>query len=187
MRSPADSSGGREDGYALLRAAGGGISIGRNGMANIVEELKEKTKEEVEETPAGDFFMGIVLMILSAAIMYVAWSWPREGGFASSAALFPVLIASTLFLDGLQHLRNFTEAQRLPALPPLLHGRLLARISDQHQGEAPPLDPVHDPRVHDHPPEGAPLRGGDDHLHRRFPADLLEGEDGPDHHRLREP
>ena len=42
--------------------------------------------------------MGIVLMILSAAVMYVAWSWPREGGLASSAALFPVLIASTLFL-----------------------------------------------------------------------------------------
>jgi hypothetical protein len=70
-------------------------------MANIVEELKEKTKEEVEETPAGDFFMGIALMILSAAIMYVAWSWPREGGLASSAALFPLLIASTLFLMAL--------------------------------------------------------------------------------------
>ena len=67
-------------------------------MANIVEELKEKTKEEVEETPAGDFFMGIALMILSAAVIYVAWSWPREGNLASSAALFPVLIASTLFL-----------------------------------------------------------------------------------------
>ncbi|MHB8770616.1 MAG: tripartite tricarboxylate transporter TctB family protein [Syntrophales bacterium] len=67
-------------------------------MANIVEELKEKTKEEVEETPAGDFFMGIVLMILSAAVLYVASSWPREGNVASSAALFPVLIASTLFL-----------------------------------------------------------------------------------------
>ncbi len=70
-------------------------------MANIVEELKEKTKEEVEDTPAGDFFMGIVLMILSAAVMYVAWSWPREGGLASSAALFPLLIASTLFLMAL--------------------------------------------------------------------------------------
>jgi hypothetical protein len=67
-------------------------------MADIVEEPKEKTKDEVVETPAGDFFMGIVLMILSTAIIYVAWSWPREGGFASSAALFPVLIASTLFL-----------------------------------------------------------------------------------------
>jgi hypothetical protein len=67
-------------------------------MAKIVEELKEKTKEAVEETPAGDFFMGIVLMILCATVMYVAWSWPREGGLASSAALFPVLIASTLFL-----------------------------------------------------------------------------------------
>ena len=70
-------------------------------MANIVEELKEKTKEEVEETPAGDFFMGIVLMVLSAAVMYVAWSWPREGGLASSAGLFPLLIASTLFLMAL--------------------------------------------------------------------------------------
>ena len=70
-------------------------------MANIVEELKEKTKEEVEETPAGDFFMGIALMILSAGVMYVAWSWPREGGLASSAALFPLLITSTLFLMAL--------------------------------------------------------------------------------------
>ena len=67
-------------------------------MGNIAEEYKEKTKEEVEETPAGDFCMGIFLMILSAAVVYVAWSWPREGGISSSAALFPVLIASTLFL-----------------------------------------------------------------------------------------
>lgn len=67
-------------------------------MTNIREEYKEKTKEEVVETPAGDFFMGVFLMALSAAVVYVAWSWPREGSISSSAALFPVLIASTLFL-----------------------------------------------------------------------------------------
>ncbi len=67
----------------------------------IIDELKEKTEQEVEETPAADFFMGIVLMVLSTVICYVAWSWPREGGIASSAALFPFGIASTLFLMGL--------------------------------------------------------------------------------------
>jgi hypothetical protein len=70
-------------------------------MANIVEEYKEKTREEIEQTPAGDFFMGVFLMALSATVVYVAWSWPREGGISSSAALFPVLISSTLFLMGL--------------------------------------------------------------------------------------
>lgn len=67
----------------------------------VIEELKEKTEEEVEETPAEDFFMGIVLMVLSTVVCYVAWFWPRQGGFASSAALFPFGIASTLFLMGL--------------------------------------------------------------------------------------
>jgi hypothetical protein len=68
---------------------------------SIIEELKEKTEQEAEETPAADFFMGIVLMVLSTVVCYVAWSWPREGGFASSAALFPFGIASTLFLMAL--------------------------------------------------------------------------------------
>jgi hypothetical protein len=67
----------------------------------IIEELKEKTEQEAEETPAADFFMGIVLMVLSTVVCSVAWSWPREGGIASSAALFPFGIASTLFLMGL--------------------------------------------------------------------------------------
>jgi NADH:ubiquinone oxidoreductase subunit K len=67
----------------------------------IIEELKEKTEQGVEETPAADFFMGIVLMILSTVICSVAWSWPRQAGIGSSAALFPFGIASTLFLMGL--------------------------------------------------------------------------------------
>jgi len=70
-------------------------------MPEIISELKEKTKGEVEETPAADFFMGIVLMILSAVIIYIAWSWPRPTGMVSAAALFPLLIASTLFLMAL--------------------------------------------------------------------------------------
>ena len=67
----------------------------------ITEELKEKTKPQTEETPGADFFMGIVLMVLSAVVCTVAWSWPRQGGIASSAALFPFGIASTLFLMAL--------------------------------------------------------------------------------------
>ena len=70
-------------------------------MPEIIDELKEKTKEEVQETPAADFFMGIVLMILSAVIIYIAWSWPRPTGMASAAALFPLMISSTLFLMAL--------------------------------------------------------------------------------------
>jgi len=68
---------------------------------SIIEELKEKTEQEVEETPAADFFMGIVLMILSGIVAYVALSWPRPSGIASSAGLFPFLIASSLFIMAL--------------------------------------------------------------------------------------
>jgi hypothetical protein len=67
----------------------------------ILEELKEKTEEETEETPGADFFMGIVLMVLSMIVCSVAWSWPRQTGIASSAALFPFCIAFTLFFMGL--------------------------------------------------------------------------------------
>jgi hypothetical protein len=67
----------------------------------IIEELKEKTEQEAEETPGADFFMGIVLMALSAVVAYAAWSWPRQGGIASSAGLFPFCIAATLFLMAL--------------------------------------------------------------------------------------
>ena len=67
----------------------------------IIEELKEKTEQEVEETLAADFFMGILLMVLSLVVCCVAFSWPRPAGFASSAALFPFCIASTLFFMAL--------------------------------------------------------------------------------------
>lgn len=70
-------------------------------MADTPEKLQERGEEETGDTAAGDFFMGIVLMVLCAAVIHVAWSWPREGGLASSAALFPLLIASTLFLMAL--------------------------------------------------------------------------------------
>lgn len=67
----------------------------------IMEELKEQTEQEVEEMPAADFFMGIVLMVLSGTVAYVALSWPRPSGIASSAGLFPFLIASSLFIMAL--------------------------------------------------------------------------------------
>jgi hypothetical protein len=67
----------------------------------ILEELKEKTEQEVEETPGADFFMGIILMALSMIVCVVAWSWPRPTGISSSAGLFPFGIASTLFLMAL--------------------------------------------------------------------------------------
>jgi hypothetical protein len=67
----------------------------------IIEELKEKTKEEVVETPAADFMMGILLMALSAVICYAAWSWPRPEGIASAPGLFPFSIAFTLFFMAL--------------------------------------------------------------------------------------
>jgi hypothetical protein len=70
-------------------------------MPEIIDELKEKTKEEVQETPAADFFMGIFLMVLSIVVCYVAWSWPRPGGIASSAGLSPFFIAFTLFFMAL--------------------------------------------------------------------------------------
>jgi hypothetical protein len=40
----------------------------------IIDELKEKTEQEVEETPAADFFMGIVLMVLSGIVFLMALS-----------------------------------------------------------------------------------------------------------------
>jgi hypothetical protein len=67
----------------------------------IIEELKEKTKEEVEETPAADFMMGILLMALSAVICYAAWFWPRPEGIASAPGLLPFGIAFTLFFMAL--------------------------------------------------------------------------------------
>lgn len=67
----------------------------------IIEELKEKTEQEVEETPAADFFMGVVLTVFSGIVCYVAWSWPRPTGIASSAGLFPFCIAATLFIMAL--------------------------------------------------------------------------------------
>jgi len=68
---------------------------------SIIEELKEKTEQEVDETPAADFFMGIVLMVLSGIVAYIALSWPRPSGIASSAGLFPFLISSSLFVMAL--------------------------------------------------------------------------------------
>ena len=82
----------------------------------IIEELKEKTEQEVEETPAADFFMGIVLMVLSGIVCYVAWSWPRPTGIASSAGLFPLCIASTLFHHGAEYFYPFFQEEGISSL-----------------------------------------------------------------------
>ncbi len=42
----------------------------------IIEELKEKSEQEAEETPAADFFMGIVLMVLGGASFLVGLFLP---------------------------------------------------------------------------------------------------------------
>lgn len=67
----------------------------------IIAELKEKTEETVEETPAADLVMSLALMALSLVVGYAAWFWPRPEGIASAPGLFPFLIAATLFLMAL--------------------------------------------------------------------------------------
>ena len=72
----------------------------------IIEELKEQTEQEVDETPAADLLMGILLMVLSTVICYASWSWPRTEGIASAPGLFPFLIAFSLFFMALALLIN---------------------------------------------------------------------------------
>lgn len=72
----------------------------------IIDELKEQTEQEAEETPAADFGMGILLMVLSGVVCYASWFWPRPEGVSSAPGLFPFLIASTLFLMALGLLIN---------------------------------------------------------------------------------
>ena len=72
----------------------------------IIEELKEKTEQGVEETPAADLLMGILLMALSAVICYASWFWPRPDGISSAPGLFPFFIALSLSFMALGLLIN---------------------------------------------------------------------------------
>ncbi len=68
----------------------------------VVEEKKGKEEEnETVETPAADFFMGIILMALSVCICYASWSWPRPTGMSSAPGLLPFLVAFSLFFMSL--------------------------------------------------------------------------------------
>jgi len=67
----------------------------------MIEETKGEKGNEAGETPAADFFIGILLMILSAAICYAAWSWPRPTGVSSAPGLLPFLVAFSLFFMSL--------------------------------------------------------------------------------------
>ncbi len=69
----------------------------------VIEELKEKTKEEVAETPAADFLMGVLLMALSVVICYAAWSWPRPEGIASAPGALSVLHRLYAVFHGPEH------------------------------------------------------------------------------------
>jgi len=66
-----------------------------------MELSEERRKQEAEETPAADFFMGIVLMALSTGVGYAAWSWPRPTGMSSAPGVLPFLVAFTLFIMSL--------------------------------------------------------------------------------------
>ena len=67
----------------------------------VTEERKGKEEDETVETPAADFFMGILLMALSAAICYAAWFWPRPTGISSAPGLLPFIVAFSLFFMSL--------------------------------------------------------------------------------------
>ena len=86
----------------------------------ILEELKEKTEQEAEETPAADFFMGIVLMVLSTVVCYVAWSWPEATGIASSAALFPFVYRLHALSHGAEHLHPLFQEKGLSSICSIL-------------------------------------------------------------------
>ncbi len=66
-----------------------------------MEPSEEGREQEAEETPAGDFFMGIVLMALSTGVCYVAWSWERPTGMASAPGLVPFIVGISLFFMSL--------------------------------------------------------------------------------------
>jgi hypothetical protein len=67
----------------------------------MIEETKGKKENEAEETPAADFFMGTLLMVLSVGVCYAAWSWPRPTGNSSAPGLLPFLVAFSLFFMSL--------------------------------------------------------------------------------------
>jgi len=58
----------------------------------------EAKTPKFEETPVGDFFMGIFLIALCSVVIYTSWTWPRFGVLASAPGLFPFLIAASLLV-----------------------------------------------------------------------------------------
>jgi hypothetical protein len=62
---------------------------------------KKEREDELEESPAADFFMGLFLMLLSAGVCCAAWSWPRPTGLSSAPGLLPFLVAFSLFFMSL--------------------------------------------------------------------------------------
>lgn len=85
-------------------------------MAKNNEETTKTTR--VQETPAADLVMGLLLLAFSAAICAMVWSWPRPEGVSSAPGLFPFLIASSL---GLMALGMLINALRLKGHRELLH------------------------------------------------------------------
>jgi hypothetical protein len=75
--------------------------LSKKGQKMDLKEVEKEMQEEVEETPAADFFLGILLMAGSAAVCYVSWKWPRPTGLSSAPALFPFLIAFSMFFMSL--------------------------------------------------------------------------------------
>ncbi|OGP46838.1 MAG: hypothetical protein A3K30_00545 [Deltaproteobacteria bacterium RBG_13_51_10] len=76
-------------------------SLKKGDFMKVIEERKRKEENETEETPAADFFMGILLMVLSAGICYASWSWPRPTGMSSAPGLLPFFVAFSLFFMSL--------------------------------------------------------------------------------------
>ena len=90
------------------------------------KEKKEK-KSKFEETPVADFFMGIFLIVLSLVVIYAAWSWPRLGPFAASAALSPLLITGSLLIMAIFLLLSSIRMQG--------HRNLVTRLKQSWAGE----------------------------------------------------
>lgn len=97
------------------------------GKGTGMPDKVEKKTSKFEETPVADFFMGIFLIVLSLVVICAAWSWPRLGPFAASAALSPLLITGSLLIMAIFLLLSSIRMQG--------HRNLVTRLKQSWAGE----------------------------------------------------
>ena len=83
---------------------------------------KEPSEPAKEPIPGIDFFVSIIILVLSTVVFVWSFQMPRPGGWSTAPGLMPLFLAVTLFAMGIGLMTSALRNNGIAALRTRMHG-----------------------------------------------------------------